>query len=86
MDKETQTEDFRQEDKFNQAPDDIMTAYKEETQFTTKKKRKVNEALALEKFMARAGPVMEQIVEENTKLWQASSSEIAPKAAAIELK
>jgi len=59
VDKETQTEDFGQHDKYNQAPDDIMTAYKEEAQFTTKKKRKVNEALALEKFMARAGPVME---------------------------
>ena len=63
-----------------------MTAYKEEAQFTTKKKRKVNEALALEKFMARAGPVMEQIVEENSRLWQAQSSEKAPKATAIELK
>ena len=63
-----------------------MTAYKADTEFTTKKKRKVNEALALEKFMARAGPVMEQIVEENTRLWQAHGTEKATKPTAIELK
>lgn len=36
-----------------------MVAYKEETQFKSKRKKKEVEALHLEKFMAKAGPVME---------------------------
>jgi len=48
-------------DKFNQAPDDQMgVVYKQDdTQFKYSKKKKTDQALSLEKFMARAGPVME---------------------------
>ena len=47
-----------------------MIAYKhdDDVSFVTKKKNRENDALNLEKFMSRAGPVMEQCVEENTKL------------------
>ena len=50
-----------------------MVAYKQEgeddmSNIINKKQKKDNDALNLEKFMARAGPVMEQLVEENTKL------------------
>ena len=40
----------------------------------------------LAEFMARAGPVMEQLVEENTKLRFAQFQDGAGKPAAIELK
>ena len=36
--------------------------------FKYSKKKKTDQALSLEKFMARAGPVMEQILDENNKL------------------
>jgi len=48
-----------------------MVAYKQEddsVSFVTKKQKKDDDALNLEKFMSRAGPVMEQLVEENNKL------------------
>jgi hypothetical protein len=32
-------------------------------------KKKENEALALDKFMGRAGPVMEAIIDENEQLF-----------------
>lgn len=75
VEQEVQTEDLGSLDKFNQAPDDAMVAYKEESTFITKRERKDIEAVNLDKFMARAGPVMEQIIEENNKLRQASNSE-----------
>lgn len=34
----------------------------------SRKLKKDNDAMGLEKFMARAGPVMEQVIEENSKL------------------
>ena len=85
VEKDTQTDDFGQADKYNQAPDDVMTAYNAGADTKTKKQRKTNEALALEKFMARAGPVMEQIVEENSRLWQSVGTD-KQKHAAVELK
>ena len=48
-----------------------MVSYKQEddsVSFVTKKQKKDDDALNLEKFMSRAGPVMEQLVEENNKL------------------
>lgn len=76
-------------DKWNQAPDDVMVAYKQEDEsvsFVTKKLKKDNDALNLEKFMARAGPVMEQLVEENNKLRFAQCLDSGGKPATIELK
>lgn len=66
-----------------------MVAYKQDDEsvsFVTKKQKKDNDALNLEKFMGRAGPVMEQCVEENTKLRFAQFQDSASKPAAIELK
>lgn len=68
-----------------------MVAYKQEgeddmSNIINKKQKKDNDALNLEKFMARAGPVMEQLVEENTKLRFAQFQDGAGKPAAIELK
>lgn len=66
-----------------------MIAYKQEDEsvsFVTKKLKKDNDALNLEKFMARAGPVMEQLVEENTKLRFAQCLDITGKPSTIELK
>ena len=88
VEQEAQTEELGAEDKYNQAPDDIMIAYKhdDDVSFVTKKKNRENDALNLEKFMSRAGPVMEQCVEDNTKLRFAQDTENANKPAAIELK
>ena len=48
------------ENKFNQAPEDILANYNKSKQTGyQRKKKKENEALNLEKFMARAGPVFE---------------------------
>ena len=66
-----------------------MMAYKREDEsvsFVTKKKNKDNDALNLEKFMSRAGPVMEQLVEENLKLRFAQHLDGSSKPAAVELK
>lgn len=47
-----------------------MIAYNQsdDVSIVTKKQKRENDALNLEKFMGRAGPVMEQCVEENNKL------------------
>ena len=45
------------------------------TTYLSKKKMKDNDAMGLEKFMARAGPVMEQVIEENSKLRLALDNE-----------
>jgi len=72
VEQETQTEDLGVVDKWNQAPDDVMIAYKrdneEDVSYVERKQKRENDALSLEKFMGRAGPVMEQMVEENNKL------------------
>lgn len=61
-----QTEDLGNEDKFNQAPEDILANYNAgKSKGPTNKKRKENEALNLDKFMARAGPVVENVIDEN---------------------
>ena len=77
-------------DKFNQAPDDVMIKYdqgnEEDVGFVTRKHNKENDALNLEKFMGKAGPVMEQLVEENNKVRFAQNLMGTTKPAAIELK
>ena len=60
VDRDVQTEDLGMENKFNQAPEDILANYNKSKQTGyQRKKKKENEALNLEKFMARAGPVFE---------------------------
>jgi hypothetical protein len=48
--------------KFNQAPDDIFINYSQD-QFQRKRRRQ-NEALGLEKFMNKAGRLMEKMIEQ----------------------
>ena len=48
------------------------------------KKKKTDQALSLEKFMARAGPVMEQILEEATRLREREGT--LEKSKPVELK
>jgi len=51
IDKDVQTEDLGEENKFNQAPEDIVANYNKNKPNATVKKKKENEALQLEKFM-----------------------------------
>jgi hypothetical protein len=51
-----------------------------------RKKKRENEALNLEKFMARAGPVMERVIEENENLFFQNNRDQAQKRNAVELK
>ena len=44
---------------------------------TQMRKKKENEALNLEKFMSRAGPVMENVIEENEQLNFLNNRELA---------
>ncbi len=63
-----QTEDLGLESKFNQAPEDILSNYnkgKTSGGAGMQRKKKENEALNLDKFMQRAGPVVESVLEEN---------------------
>ena len=64
VDQDTQTEDVGSIHKFNQAPDDMMVNYNRDKNTYVRKKKRDNEALNLEKFVNKAGPVMEKIVEE----------------------
>ena len=50
------------------------------------KKQKENEALNLEKFMQRAGPVMEGVIEENEQMFFINNRDQAQKRNAVELK
>lgn len=67
-----------------------MIAYKRDNEddvsYVERKQKRENDALYLEKFMGRAGPVMEQLVEENNKLRFAQNLTSNTKPAAIELK
>lgn len=75
VEKDVQTEDLGQEDKAQQAPEDqLIDDYKPNqavkrtggqrfTRASTK-----DQALKLDKFMSKACPVMEQVVEENEEL------------------
>lgn len=61
-----QTEDLGAEDKFNQAPEDEMSNVYEAAQGVRVTRHTAkNEALQLEKFMSKAGPVVEQLLDEN---------------------
>jgi hypothetical protein len=65
IDKDVQTEDLGEEDKCNQAPEDMLETYKKPNQSQSQRKKKDNEALNLEKFIQRAGPVVENVLDEN---------------------
>jgi len=64
VERDIQTEDLGAEHKFTQAPDDLMSGNQNQKGGVLRRTKK-NEALQLEKFMSRAGPVMEQLLDEN---------------------
>ena len=86
IDKDVQTEDLGEEDKFNQAPEDMLETYKKPNQTQSQRKKKDNEALNLEKFIQRAGPVVENVLDENDQLYFLNNKELAQKRNAVELK
>jgi len=51
-----------------------------------RKKRRENEALLLEKFMSRAGPLLESILEENEQIRFIKDRDAATKRPAVEQK
>ena len=88
-DEELQTEPFEKADKFNQAPRDLTVNYdehKEQENPKTKLKKRGNDAIALEKFISQAAPVMEKLVEaNNVEYAQNTSKGAAAKRNAVEL-
>jgi hypothetical protein len=81
-----QTEDLGEEDKCNQAPEDMLETYKKPNQSQSQRKKRDNEALNLEKFIQRAGPVVENVLDENDQLYFLNNKELAQKRNAVELK
>ena len=79
IDKDVQTEDLGEEDKCNQAPEDMLETYKKpnQQQLQSQTKKNENEALKLEKFIQRAGPVVENVLDENDQLYFLSNKELA---------
>ena len=63
MDQEIQTDILEYENKFNQAPDDIFLNYNKDKTTYQRKKKRDNQALNLDKFISKAGRVMEKLVE-----------------------
>jgi len=90
VDKDVQVEDNQQEEKYNQAPEDIMANYQRQNgqagRAYQRKKKDHNEALKLEKFMQRAGPVMENVVQEIEQDSFMANREKAQKKGAVEAK
>ena len=84
VERDVQTEELTMESKFNQAPEDFMKSY--DTGKYQKKKRRENEALLLEKFVSRAGPLMETILEENERLKFIKNKGNASDKPAVEVK
>ena len=86
LDQECQTDDLGENHKFNQAPDDININYNRSKDTYQRKKKRENEALALQKFMSSAGPVMEKVIEENQSIYFMNNRSSASKRNAVELK
>ena len=85
IDQDTQTEDIGNNHKFNQAPDDLMINYNRDKNTYVRKKKRENEALNLEKFVSKAGPVMEKICEENQTYFFMDNTKAAATRNAVEL-
>lgn len=87
VDRDVQTEDLGQEDKWNQAPQDEMSnTYKPAQGVSVTQKRATNEAMQLEKFVGRAAPVLEQLLSENQQLKFMDNRAKASKRSACEAK
>jgi len=81
-----QTESLGFQNKFNQAPDDLLINYNRNKDKYVRKKKRENEALNLEKFMTSAGPVMEKVIEENQTNFDLNNRSAAAKRNAVEMK
>ena len=70
VERDVQTEELGAENKTQQAPDDKMISEQQTSRHQVGQQRKAakNESLQLEKFMSRACPVVEQLIEENEQL------------------
>ena len=86
IEQEIQTDDLGHQDKFNQAPDDMMINYNRDRTKYQRKKKDQNQALKLEKFIMQAGPVMEKVIEENQANFELNNREAAAKRNAVECK
>ena len=86
VEQEVQTESLGFQNKFNQAPDDLLINYNRNKDKYVRKKKRENEALNLEKFMTSAGPVMEKVIEENQTNFDLNNRSAAAKRNAVEMK
>jgi hypothetical protein len=55
----------------------MLETYKKPNQTQSQRKKKDNEALNLEKFIQRAGPVVENVLDENDQLYFLNNKELA---------
>lgn len=62
-----------------------MINYNRDKNTYVRKKKRDNEALNLEKFVNKAGPVCEKMVEENQKFYDLDNTAAAAKKNAVEL-
>jgi len=63
-----------------------MINYNRDKNTYVRKKKRDNEALNLEKFVNKAGPVIEKLVEENQEIFFLNNRGAAAKRNAVELK
>ena len=85
VEKDCQTDELGNEDKGNQAPNDFMQNIQTGKVVHVRKNRD-NDARNLEKFMIRAGPVMELVIEESEQLYYLKNKDAVAKRQAVELK
>ena len=64
----------------------MMINYNRDKNTYVRKKKRDNEALNLEKFVNKAGPVIEKLVEENQEIAFLNNRGAAAKRNAVELK
>ena len=63
----------------------MMINYNRDKNTYVRKKKRDNEALNLEKFVMKAGPVMEKMCEENQQFYFMDNTQMAAKRNAVEL-
>ncbi len=85
VEREIQTDPVEHENKFNQWPDDMMVNYNKDRSTYQRKKKRENQALGLETFMAKAGPLMEKVIDRNDYEYQMSNRAQVIKRNAVEL-
>ena len=64
----------------------MMINYNRDKNTYVRKKKRDNEALNLEKFMNKSGPIIEKIIEENQEMYFLNNRGAAAKRNAVELK